>query len=69
MWEQGGYDNAGGFMNQSQADGGATPGGSAKKMRAQNLVPVNIRNILDCGKTCRNMIFKTLSNICLLLLL
>ena len=50
MWEQGGYDNAGGFYEPS-SQGGATPGGGEKKrQRAQNLVPVSIREVLNSGK-------------------
>merc|ERR1712087_308507 len=44
MWEQGGYDNAGGFMDSTQSQ---TPGGGKDKKRSNNLVPVTIRNIKD----------------------
>jgi len=45
MWEQGGYDNAGGFMDTTQSS--QTPGGGRDKKRSNNLVPVSIRNIRD----------------------
>ena len=51
MWEQGGYDNAGGFMDSTQSQ---TPGGGKEKKRSNNLVPVTIRNIKDAGKFCVN---------------
>jgi len=45
MWNNQGYENAGGFEASSQAD---TPGGGEKKRnRAQNLVPVRIAEILN----------------------
>merc|ERR1711860_268698 len=48
MWESTSYDNAGGFYESTQ--GAQTPGGGEKKrQRAQNLVAVSIRNILDSG--------------------
>lgn len=50
MWDQSGYDNAGGFLGQSQlgTPGGTqgTPGGGEKRKRAQNLVPVKINEVL-----------------------
>ena len=49
MWEQGGYDNAGGFMDSTQSS--QTPGGGKDKKRSNNLVPVTIRNIKDAGKS------------------
>ena len=51
MWEQGGYDNAGGFMDTTQSS--QTPGGGRDKKRSNNLVPVSIRNIRDAGKFYR----------------
>ncbi len=53
MWEQGGYDNAGGFYEQgaSQAGDTGTPGGGQKRrQRAQNLVPVSANDILGAGE-------------------
>ena len=49
MWENSGYDNAGGFYNESQGGETKTPGGTDRK-RANNIVPVFIRDILDSGK-------------------
>ena len=49
MWENSGYDNAGGFYNESQGGETKTPGGTDRK-RANNIVPVTIRDILDSGK-------------------
>ena len=50
MWNEGGYDNAGGFYEPTQG-GAQTPGGAEKKRaRAQNLVPVGVQTILSCGK-------------------
>ena len=49
MWENSGYDNAGGFYNESQGGETKTPGGTDRK-RANNIVPVMIRDILDSGK-------------------
>jgi len=46
MWDQSGYDNAGGFMEQGIGSQAATPGGTGeKRKRAQNLCPVKIREI------------------------
>jgi len=49
MWENSGYDNAGGFYNESQGGETKTPGGTDRK-RANNIVPVFIRDILDSGE-------------------
>lgn len=49
MWEQG-YGNAGGFYEQGATQGGTPSGGEKKRQRAQNLVPVSVRTILDCGE-------------------
>ena len=51
MWESTSYDNAGGFYEPTQ--GAQTPGGGEKKrQRAQNLVAVKIRDILDVTGEC-----------------
>jgi replication factor A2 len=48
MWDQSGYDNDGGFMDQGMGSQ-ATPGGTGEKRRkAQNLVPMKIRDIILC---------------------
>lgn len=45
MWDQSGYENAGGFMG-SQSMGSQTPGGTGeKRKRAQNLCPMKIKDI------------------------
>merc|ERR1712141_998934 len=49
MWEQGTYDNAGGFYEPTQGGAGTPGGGEKKRQRAQNLVAVKVRTILDCG--------------------
>ena len=59
MWENSGYDNAGGFYNESQGNETKTPGGTDRK-RANNIVPVMIRDILDSGKfTISSFVFST----------
>lgn len=60
MWESTSYDNAGGFYESTQ--GAQTPGGGEKKrQRAQNLVAVSIRNILDSGKCFFKNFFRELN--------
>ena len=50
MWSEGGYDNAGGFYEPEQ-NGSQTPGGGEKKrQRANNIVPVGVQTVLNCGK-------------------
>lgn len=44
MWDQSGYDNAGGFIEQGMGSQAATPSGEKRK-RAQNLCPVKIQDI------------------------
>lgn len=44
MWDQSGYDNAGGFMEQGMGSQVGTPSGEKRK-RAQNLCPVKIKDI------------------------
>lgn len=47
MWDQSGYDNAGGFMDQGVGTQANTPGGvGEKRKRAQNLCPIKIKDIL-----------------------
>lgn len=45
MWDQSGYDNAGGFMENGMGSQATTPGGGEKRKRAQNLVPIKINDI------------------------
>jgi len=52
MWDQSGYDNAGGFMGMTGTQPGtpsSTQGGERRK-RAQNLVPMEINEILSANE-------------------
>lgn len=51
MWDQSGYSNAGGFMEEGLGGGtqSATPGGEKRK-RAQNLVPIKINDIIQADE-------------------
>jgi len=51
MWDQSGYDNAGGFMEQGIGSQAVTPGGEKRK-RAQNLCPVKISDIEMSSEEC-----------------
>ena len=51
MWDQGGYDNAGGFVEQGLGSQANTPGGTGeKRKRAQNLCPLKIQDILSADE-------------------
>jgi len=46
MWDQSGYDNAGGFMENGMGSQATTPGGTGeKRKRAQNLCAIKIKDI------------------------
>lgn len=49
MWGSNDYETSGGFSSTQGGDAG-TPGGDKKRARAQNLVPVHIKEILEASE-------------------